>query len=54
LTATWKSAGEKPRCTYSATYAGSFAGKAANFRGTQVWSFDGKTENRACTIALKR
>jgi hypothetical protein len=40
--------------TYTASYEGSFKGTAANLKGTQVWSFDRKTENRACTIALKR
>ena len=54
LTATWKSTEERPRFTYTASYDGSFKGNAANLKGTQVWSFDGKTENRACTIALKR
>jgi hypothetical protein len=54
LSETWKSADEKPRYTYTASYEGSFKGNAANLRGTQVWSFDRKTENRACTIALKR
>jgi hypothetical protein len=54
LTATWKSADEKPRYTYTASYAGTIAGKSANLKGTQVWSFDRKTENRSCTIALKR
>jgi hypothetical protein len=54
LKATWKSADEKPRYTYTASYEGSFKGNAANLKGTQVWSFDRKTENRACTITLKR
>jgi hypothetical protein len=54
LSERWKSADERPRYTYTASYEGSFKGNAANLRGTQVWSFDRKTENRACTIALKR
>ena len=54
LNETWKSAGERPRYTFTASYAGTVAGNTANIRGMQVWSFDGKTENRACTIALKR
>jgi hypothetical protein len=29
-------------------------GNTANLRGTQVWRFDGKTESRSCTLALKR
>ncbi len=55
LTGTWKSTLERPRYSYTASYEGNVAGKAANLKGTQVWkSVDGKTENRACTIALKR
>jgi hypothetical protein len=55
LTATWKSSQERPRYTYTASYSGTVAAKSANLKGTQVWkSVDGKTENRACTIALKR
>jgi hypothetical protein len=55
LTGTWKSTIERPRYSYTASYEGSFKGNAANLKGTQVWkSVDGKTENRACTIALKR
>ena len=55
LTATWKSAQERPRYSYTASYSGTISAKAANLKGTQVWkSVDEKTENRACTIALKR
>src|SRR6266705_7162282 len=54
LTATWKSADERPRYTYTASYSGTLSGKSGAIRGTQVWSFDGKTENRSCSIALKR
>jgi hypothetical protein len=54
LSETWKSAGERPRYTYTASYAGTVSGNTANIRGTQIWSFDRKTENRACTITLKR
>jgi hypothetical protein len=54
LVATWKSAEEKPRYTYTASYGGKFAGGAITLKGTQVWSHDGQTENRACSIALKR
>ena len=54
-TATWKSTQERPRYSYTASYAGTIAAKSANVKGTQVWkSVDGKTENRACTIALTR
>lgn len=55
LTATWKSSQERPRYSYTASYSGTISAKSANLKGTQVWkSVDGKTENRACTIALKR
>jgi hypothetical protein len=54
LSAKWNSARANPRYTYTASYSGAVTGTAANLRGTQVWSFDGKTENRSCTIALKR
>jgi hypothetical protein len=54
LSAKWRSAGPSPRYTYTASYSGTMTGDTANLRGTQVWSFDGKTENRSCTIALKR
>ena len=54
LAATWRSTQERPRYTYTASYEGGFKGNTATLKGTQVWSFDGKTENRACTIALKR
>ena len=55
LTGAGKSTIERPRYTYTASYSGAVAAKSANLKGTQVWkSVDGKTENRACTIALKR
>src|SRR6201981_383707 len=55
LTATWKSTQERPRYSYTASYSGTISAKSANLKGTQVWkSVDEKTENRACTIALKR
>jgi hypothetical protein len=54
LTSTWSSADPNPRYTFTASYSGILAGKSGNLRGTQIWSFDGKTENRSCSIALKR
>ena len=55
LTATWKSTQERPRYSYTASYSGTISAKSANLKGTQGWkSVDEKTENRACTIALKR
>jgi hypothetical protein len=52
LTATWTSAEDKPRFTYTASYAGKLAAGAGTLRGAQIWSFDGKTETRSCTITL--
>ena len=55
LTGSGTSAAEdKPRYTYTASYSGKISGGAATLKGTQAWSFDGKTENRACSIALER
>ena len=54
LTAIWKSVGDKPRYTYTASYSGKLSRAQGTLRGTQVWSFDHKTENRACSIVLKR
>ncbi len=52
LAATYK--GPNPKMTYSASYSGTMRGNAADLSGTQVWTYDGKTENRKCSIALKR
>jgi hypothetical protein len=54
LSAKWNSARTNSRYTYTASYSGTMTGSAANLRGTEVRSFDGKTENRSCTISLKR
>jgi hypothetical protein len=54
LTSTWKSTGANPKYNYTASYSGTISRNAANLRGAQVWKFDAKTENRDCTIALKR
>jgi hypothetical protein len=52
LTATWK--GTNPKTTYTASYRGAIKGNAASLHGTQVWTHNGKTENRDCAITLKR
>jgi hypothetical protein len=54
VSARWQSAGAAPRFTYTASYSGTIAGNAATLQGTQVWSFDGKTENRSCSITMRR
>jgi hypothetical protein len=53
LTAIWKSVGDRPRYTYTASYNGTLSGNQGTLRGTQIWTFDNKTENRACSIVLK-
>ncbi len=53
LAATWKSATEGARYNYTASYAGKLSSGQGKLSGTQVWTFDGKTENRSCAIALK-
>jgi hypothetical protein len=53
LSSVWKSAGPSPRYTFTASYRGALSKGTGNLRGTQIWSFDGKTENRACSITLK-
>jgi len=37
----------------SPEYSGTLSKGAGSLRGTQIWSFDGKTENRGCSITLK-
>jgi hypothetical protein len=54
LISTWKSAGANPKYSYVASYSGTINRNVANLRGTQVWKYDRKAENRDCTIALKR
>ncbi len=53
LAATWRSATEGARYNYTASYSGKLSGGQGTLRGTQIWSFDGKTEDRSCSIALK-
>src|SRR5262249_42612488 len=53
LSAVWKSADANPHYTYTATHNGTLRGAGGALKGTQIWSFDGKTENRACSISLK-
>jgi hypothetical protein len=54
LSSEWKATGAKPRHTFRASYAGKLKGRAGSLKGTQVWVFDGKTEERECSISLKR
>jgi hypothetical protein len=50
LKGNWK--GDKH--AYSATYSGSFVRRSAKLTGVQVWTHEGKTQNRECTGAIKR
>jgi Skp family chaperone for outer membrane proteins len=52
LSAVWKSAGPYPRYTFTASYSGTLSKGAGSLQGTQIWRFDGKTENRSCSITL--
>jgi hypothetical protein len=54
LTSAWKGAGPNPKYTYTASYSGKLAKGNGNLKGTQIWSVEGKTENRECSIALKQ
>jgi hypothetical protein len=54
LTSAWKGVGPNPKYTYTASYSGSLAKGSGNLKGTQIWSVEGKTENRDCSIALKQ
>ncbi len=54
LKSSWKGAGPNPRYTFTASYSGTLAKGSGNLKGVQIWSFDGKTENRACSITLKQ
>ena len=54
LSSEWRSAGANPHYTFTASYAGNFKSSVGSLRGTQVWKFDGKMEDRICSIALRR
>ena len=54
LSSEWRFAAANPRYTFSGSYAGNLKSGVGSLRGTQVWKFDGKTENRTCLISLKR
>ncbi len=53
IAATWKSATENARYNYTASYSGKLSGGQGKLTGTQVWTYDGKSENRSCSITLK-
>jgi hypothetical protein len=42
------------RKNYTGSYSGKLSGQSGTLRGTQVWRLGAKTEDRACTIMLKR
>jgi hypothetical protein len=52
LTAIWKSPNSK--YSYTASYRGTLTRNVARLRGTQVWTSNGKRENRNCSIALRK
>jgi hypothetical protein len=54
LTSSWKGGGPNPKYAYTASYSGTLSKGSGSLKGTQIWHFDGKTENRACSIALKQ
>jgi hypothetical protein len=54
LSSEWRSSAPNPRYTFSASYAGNLKSGVGSLKGTQVWRFGGNTENRACSIPLKR
>jgi hypothetical protein len=54
IASVWKSTGANPRFTFTASYAGRLQRSGGSLTGTQVWTFDGKTENRGCSLSLKR
>jgi hypothetical protein len=54
LSAVWKSAAQVGRISYTARYAGRLSSTSGSLNGTQVFTVDGKVENRPCTIALMR
>jgi hypothetical protein len=54
ISSVWKSTGANPHFTFNASYLGSLQIGAGSLNGTQVWTFDGKTENRGCSLSLKR
>jgi hypothetical protein len=54
LSAMWTATGANPRLTYTASYSGRMHPDTAELQGGQVWSYDGKTENRSCSIRLNR
>jgi hypothetical protein len=50
----WKSAGTPGRYSYHASYAGTLVNNVGSLAGRQVWTANGVTEERACSISLKK
>jgi hypothetical protein len=50
LQGSWKSGDQQ----YAAEYRGSFVRRTARLKGTQTWTYGGKTVNRTCSGAIKR
>jgi hypothetical protein len=54
LDSEWRSAGAIAQYTFKASYTGHLKRGVGSLSGTQEWKFNGKTENRPCSISLKR
>lgn len=54
ISSVWKSTGATPRFAFTASYLGRLQIDVGSHSGTQVWTFDGRTENRVCSVSLKR
>jgi hypothetical protein len=50
----WKSAGTHVRYTFHASYIGTLMLGVGLLSGRQVWTANGQTEDRACSISLKK
>jgi len=50
LTGSWKD----DKSSYEASYSGTFVRRSATLKGTQTWSYDGKSYKRECSGAIKR
>ena len=54
ISSVWKSTAAKPRFAFTGSYVGRLQMSVASLTGTQVWTFDGRIENRVCSVSLKR
>ena len=54
LSSEWRATDANPRHAFNASYTGSLQGNVGSLKGMQAWKFEGKIENRGCSISLKR